>query len=128
MRHVRELIMREVKLLLMLRRPPYDGVYVPEAIDAALVAAAFEFKVAVLLLDDAVFALLPDQEASLIGRRTVGKLLLALPDYEISAVYACADSLSVRGMTAADAVIPVQVLTADEQAELLSRHDVVWND
>lgn len=128
MHHVRELIMRELKLLLMLRRPPYEGVYLLEALDAALVAAAFDLKVSVLLLDDAVFALLRDQKADLIGRRTVGKLLLALPDYEINTVYACADSLSIRGLLAADTVIPVSVLNLDEQAELLGSNDVVWND
>ena len=120
--------MRELKLLLILRRTPYEGVYLPEALDAALVAAAFDLKVTILLLDDAVFALLPDQEGSLIGRRTVGKLLLALPDYEINSVYACADSLSTRGMAANDTVIPVSVLTRGEQTDLISRHDIVWND
>jgi len=120
--------MRELKLLLLLRRAPYDGVYVPEALDAALVAAAFELKVSILLLDDAVFGLLPDQRADLIGRRTVGKLLLALPDYEIERVYVCGDSLSSRGLHAGDTVIPVQVLSAGEQAELFGSHDIVWND
>ena len=120
--------MRELKLLLILRRSPYEGVYLPEALDAALVAAAFDLKVSVLLLDDAVFALLRDQKADLIGRRTVGKLLLALPDYEISTVYACADSLSIRGLLAADTDIPFSVLNPDEQAELLASNDVVWND
>ena len=120
--------MRELKLLLMLRRPPYEGVYLPEALDAALVAAAFDLKVSVLLVDDAVFALLRDQKADLIGRRTVGKLLLALPDYEINSVYACADSLSIRGLLAADIDVPFSVLNLDEQAELLGSNDVVWND
>lgn len=120
--------MRELKLLLMLRRPPYEGVYVPEAIDAALVAAAFELKVSVLLMDDAVYALLPNQQAEQIGRRTVGKLLLALPDYEINTVYVCADSLSSRGLRLSDTEIPIHALSTSEQAELLCRHDVVWND
>lgn len=120
--------MRELELLLVLRRPPYDGVRVLEALDAALVAAAFDLKVSILLLEDAIFALLDKQQANLIGRRTVGKLLQALPDYEINTVYACADSLSDRGMIETDSVITVRLLTTDEQAELLSNHDVVWND
>jgi len=121
-------MMRELKLLLVLRRPPYEGVQTLEALDAALVAAAFELKVSVLLIEDAVFGLLSDQHGDAIGRRTVGKLLQALPDYEINTVYACAESMSMRGMTTTESVIPASVLTTAEQAELLSIHDVVWND
>ncbi len=128
MHNVRELIMKKLKLLLMLRRAPYDGVYVPEALDAALVAAAFEMRVSVLLLDDAVFALLTDQRADLIGRRTVGKLLRALPDYEIETLYVCADSLSSRSLQTSDSIIPVCLLSVGEQAELIGNHDLVWND
>jgi tRNA 2-thiouridine synthesizing protein C len=121
-------MMRELQLLLVLRRPPYEGVQTLEALDAALVAAAFELKVSVLLIEDAVFGLLGDQHGDVIGRRTVGKLLQALPDYEISTVYACAESIAIRGMTTTKPVIPVKLLTTDEQAKLLSSQHVVWND
>ena len=115
-------------VLLLLRRSPYDGVYLAEAIDAALVAAAFDMTVTLLFTDVAVFALLDGQQGGLIGRRTMGKVMLALPDYEINQVCVCSESLASRNLAHTTLILPVTLLDRTAQAELISRHSVVWND
>jgi tRNA 2-thiouridine synthesizing protein C len=120
--------MQRRKLLLILRRSPFQGVLFAEALDALLVAAAFEQHCSVLLMDDAVFALLPAQDAALLGMRQANRMLLALPDYEINQLAVCAASAAARGIDPQAAGFPVRVLSTAEQAALIRDHDVIWND
>lgn len=120
--------MMQRRILLILRRPPYHGVQLAEALDALLVGAAFDQPCAVLLIEDAVFALAPGQDGSLLGMRTAGKLLRALPDYEVKEICACSRSLAERNLTEIEPVVPVRRLSPAEQAEYIAGHDVVWND
>ena len=93
-----------------------------------MVAAAFDQRCTLLLLDDAVFGLLPGQNGSLLGTRTPGRMLTALPDYEVGRICACADSVRERHLQAITPVVPVTFVPRPEQAALLAGHDVVWND
>jgi len=120
--------MQARRLLLILRRAPYAGVHFAEALDALLVAAAFEQRCAVLLMDDAVYALLHTQRGDLLGLRNAARMLTALPDYEVEHVYACAESLAARNLAPLDASIDVTALGTAEQAALIRAHDVIWND
>jgi len=112
----------------MLRTSPYRGVGFAEALDALLVAAAFEQRCTVLLLDDAVFALLPDQHGDVLGRRTAAKLMKALPDYEVERICVCEQSLADRGLTDFDGTLQATRLTLAQQTALIAAHDVVWSD
>lgn len=120
--------MPQRRILLILRRPPYQGARFAEALDALLVAAAFDQPCSLLLIEDAVFALLPDQDGSLLGMRTAGKLLTALPDYEVRDICVCSRSLVERNLTDTGTVIPVRRLSPEEQVAFITSHDVVWND
>ena len=87
-----------------------------------MVAAVFDFSVSVLFRDEGVWALLDDQDGSHIGRKTFGKVLQALPTYEIEDIYACESSLAERNVPASDAITQ---LTFAEQAKLIAEHDAV---
>ncbi|MBM4203757.1 MAG: sulfurtransferase TusC [Gammaproteobacteria bacterium] len=120
--------MKNRSILLMLRTSPYRGVRFGEALDALLVAAAFEQRCTVLLLDDAVFALLPDQHGDVLGRRTAAKLLNALPDYEVERICVCEESLAQRGLINFVDTLSATRLTPAQQTALIAAHDIVWND
>jgi tRNA 2-thiouridine synthesizing protein C len=120
--------MKTRSILLMLRSSPYHGVRFAEALDALLVAAAFEQRSSVLLLDDAVFALAPDQDGEILGLRTAARLLRALPDYDVERICVCEASLAERGLTGLDVSLPIIRLTPAQQANLIAEHDIVWSD
>ncbi|MEM7080348.1 MAG: DsrE family protein [Pseudomonadota bacterium] len=114
-----------MKLLIVLSKPPYTGSHTIELIEAALVGAVFDWQVDVLARDAGVWGLVKNQDASSLGVRTVGKVLSALPAYDIDAVHACAVSLSHFEL-APDALIEgVQSVSVDEQAAMIARADVV---
>ena len=109
-------------VLCVISEPPYASSHDLELMETAMVAAVFDFSVSVLFRDDGVWALLNDQDGSNIGRKTFEKLLQALPTYEIDHIYACAESLSKRGVKVGDSVTP---LTYAGQAKLIAEHEAV---
>lgn len=120
--------MEPKRLLFLLRQAPYGSSHALEALESVLVAGVFEQDVAVLFRDDGVWQLASDQSGAALGTRTVGKVVQALPQYEIDKLYVCAASLASRGLTAADLVLPVQALDRAAQRDLIGRQHVVIND
>ena len=114
-----------MKLLCVVSQPPYRNSHDFELVEVAMVAAAFDLPVGILFRDEGVWSLLPDQDGSSIGRKTLSKTLAALGTYEVDRIYACADSLSARGMQARELCIDVEVLDHAAQAELIGAHDAV---
>jgi tRNA 2-thiouridine synthesizing protein C len=119
--------MTKRSILLVLSTSPYRGARFAEALDALLVAAAFDQRCSVLLMDDAVYGLLPGQDGEPLGMRTPGRMLTALPDYEVERIYVCEESLAQRQLSGLVPVIPVERLPLAAQAGLIARHDIVWN-
>ena len=69
--------------LYVLSSSPYGSARFNEAIDALLVAGVFEKPTRVLLIDDAVQVLRDHQNAAHLGAKTPGKVITALPYYDI---------------------------------------------
>lgn len=113
---------------LLLHRPPYRDAAVREWLDAAMVLAAFGQQVSVVLTDDAVWALQRDQDGSVIGDKTVGKLVAALEMYDVHAVIADADSLTARGLGADDLIGAVRVLPRPDWQAALADCAVLLSD
>ena len=116
------------RILLLLRQPPYGSSHALEALETALVAGVFEQQVSVLFQGDGVWQLVDDQDGAALGRRTVGKVVKALPQYDITALFACAEALAARGLTAADLVLEVGMIDAAAQQALIADQDAVVND
>lgn len=116
------------RILFLMRQPPYHTSHALEAIESILVAGAFDQQVSVLFRDDGVWQLLVDQDGEALGQRTIGKVLKALPQYDVSALYVCASSLAERGLAPADLTLPVEVLDAAAQQRLIAGQDAVVND
>lgn len=116
------------RLLFLLRQPPYGTSHALEALETVLVAGVFDQAVSVLFSGDGVWQLLKHQDGAAVDRRTVAKIASALPQYDVTQLYACAEALAARGLDASDLALPVTVLTAEEQQTLLASQDAVVND
>ena len=107
------------------RRAPYGTIYALECLEIVLVAAAFEQDVSVVFLDDGVCQLKKNQDTTGIGMKNFSKTYGALKDYGIEKIYVEKESLDVRGLTADDLVIPVEVMVADDLRDIMAQQDVV---
>ncbi len=115
--------------LYVLRSGPYASNRFAEAIDAMLVAGVFEQQVRVLLIEDAVQALRQGQDGEALGSKTPGKMLTALPDYDIRDIFACRHSLERAGLDQNARIdLPVTVLDHAEQAALVAASTQVFSD
>ena len=112
------------RLLFLLRQDPLVSDHLVEAIDAALVAAAFDQEVALLFKDAGVRALVPPTAET----EGLTALLESLPDYEIEQVYVCGPSLARQHLSAAELTIPARALDPGEQQQLMSEQHAVLND
>ncbi|MEQ8860141.1 MAG: sulfurtransferase complex subunit TusC [Pseudomonadales bacterium] len=120
--------METKRLLFLLRQPPYGSSHALEALESALVAGVFDQRVSVLFSGDGVWQLLAGQDGPAIQRRSIAKIVRALPQYDVTALYACAEALATRGLGAGDLSLPVAIVTRDEQRALLAEQDAVVND
>ena len=109
-------------LLVISRQAPWAGHGAREALDVVLAAGAFELPVAMLFLDDGVFALQAGQQPGQIERKDLGANLQALPVFGIEALYASSTSLAERGLRL-DGSLPVKCLDDAQISALLAHFD-----
>ena len=112
------------RFLFIVSNSPYGSSYALEQMEAAMVAAAFDAKVAVLFRDEGVWNVQRDQAGAAIRQKTISNVLSALPAYEIEEVYVCADSLSGRDVQTEPSLSIKPIHLSDQQA-LISACDVV---
>ena len=117
--------MQPKRILFLLTRAPYSSARAMEMLESVLVAGAFEQTVSVLFKDAGVYQLLDGQDGAAVGQRTVGKVLTALPEYEVERLFVCNASLHRLGLEQRDLCLPVQCLGDREQRELIAGQDAV---
>lgn len=110
---------------MLCRSAPYGSSRARDALDLAMALGAFEQAVSLLLMDDAVLMLLPDQDPSPAVSKNLFKVSGALQTFGVSAVLADAEALEKRGLAAADLPDDVTVLGTAELAETFARHRLV---
>lgn len=113
------------KILFIMQHSPYGNTRAREALDAALACAAFEQPVQLLFTDDGVWQLLPDQQASTVGNKDIGKMLGALAYYDINAVFTDSTALRTRNLTPADLAIQTTAVETDAMRQLIHAADCV---
>ncbi len=114
-----------MRLLYIAAHAPYVNDSAQELLDTLLVAASFGAEVAVLFQDDGIWQLLPGQDGSVLGRRSLGAQLDALPLFEVDRLYVDGRSMSERGLSETDLLLPVTTLDGPGLAALLASHDQV---
>ncbi len=126
------------RIMFINRRGPYGSIYAQEALEIALVGAAFDQQISLALIDDGVFLLRSGQDTSGIGLKRFTAAYRALGDFEVHRVYVERESLEARGMTVEDLLrIPaegesgngdlVEVMTSIELSDVINHQDILLN-
>lgn len=113
------------KFMFVNRRAPYGTVYALEALEVVLISAAFDQDISMVFLDDGVYELMKGQQTKAIDVKNFSPAYRALDGYDIEKLYVDADSLAARGLTEDNLLVPVEVLSAAQLAELMDQQDVV---
>jgi len=113
------------KFMFVNRRAPYGTVYALEALEVVLISAAFDQDISMVFLDDGVYELVKGQQTKAIDVKNFSPAYRALEGYDIEKLYVDVDSLEARGLTEDNLLVPVELLSAAQMAELMDQQDVV---
>lgn len=119
--------MTQKQFLIVCRRPPYGESFAREALDAAMAAAAFDQRVAILFLGSGVTQLFKQQSSATIAQKSLEKQLSALPLYDVNEIYVDAEALHQYHVSANDLSLPATPLNCDAIAALIARADIALN-
>src|SRR5512138_2932732 len=113
------------KFMFVNRKPPYGTIYALESLEVVLITATFDQDVSLVFVDDGVYELVKGQNSKAIGLKNFSPTYRALDGYDVEKLYVERESLDARGLSEKDLLVPVQVLSSTEMADLMSEQDVV---
>jgi len=113
------------KFMFVNRKAPYGTIYALEALEVVLITAAFDQDVSLVFLDDGVYQLKKAQQTKGIEIKNFSPAYRALEGYDVEKLYVEKESLEARGLTEADLLVDVVVLSSKEMGELMNQQDVV---
>jgi tRNA 2-thiouridine synthesizing protein C len=113
------------KFLYMNRKAPYGTVYALESLEVVLIGAAFEQDVSMVFMDDGVFDIVKGQDTASVDMKNFSPTYRALEMYDVEKLYVEQESLSARGLTEEDLIVPVEVMSSSEIRDLMETQDVI---
>ena len=113
------------RFLYVNRRAPYGSIYALEALEVVLIGAAFEQDVSLAFLGDGVFQLAKGQDTKALEVKNFSPTFRALEDYDVTKLYVEKEALEARGLSEADLVVSVEVVSAARMAEIMEAQDVI---
>ena len=113
------------KFMFVNRKAPHGTIYALEGLEVVLISAAFDQDVSLAFLDDGVYQLLKGQETKALEVKNFSPTYRALEGYDVEKLYVERESLEARGLKEEQLLVPVQVVSAREMAELMEQQDVV---
>lgn len=113
------------KFMFVNRKPPFGTIHALESLEVVLIAATFDQDVSLAFLDDGVYELVKGQNSKGVGIKNHSPTYRALEGYDVEKLYVEAESMALRGLTEADLMVPVQVLSSAEMGDLMAAQDVV---
>ena len=113
------------KFMFVNRKAPYGTIYAWESLEVVLIGAAFDQDVSLAFLDDGVYQLLKGQQTKGLEVKNFSPTYRALEGYDIEKLYVERESLEARGIREEQLLVPVQVVSAQEMAQLMEDQDVV---
>lgn len=113
--------------LFVIQSPAYSSCKVQELLDVVLITAAFDQKVSLLLLDDAVFHLKKNQQSEAVAEKDIGAIYRSLELYDIENIYVEQASLTQRGLSQNDLLIPITILPRAAVATTFKAFDFILN-
>jgi tRNA 2-thiouridine synthesizing protein C len=109
------------------RRAPYGSGNAQLCLDMVLACSIYDQDVSYVFLEDGVFQLLNDQQADSISNKTLGKALETLELYGVEKVYVSAKSMTQRGLTPDDLILPVEQISTEVLSQLINQSNCVFN-
>jgi tRNA 2-thiouridine synthesizing protein C len=113
------------KFMFVNRKAPFGTIYALESLEVVLIAATFDQDVSLVFIDDGVYELVKGQDTKGIGIKNHSKTYRALEGYDVEKLYVERESMDARGLTDADLLVDVEVLSSAEMADLMAEQDVV---
>jgi len=113
------------RFLYVNRRAPHGSIYALESLEVVLIGAAFEQDVSLAFLGDGVYQLAKGQDPKGLEMKNFSPTFRALEDYDVTKLYVEQEALQARGLTAADLLVPVEVVSAQRMAEIMEAQDVI---
>src|SRR5512140_2079574 len=113
------------KFMFVNRKAPYGTIYALESLEVVLISAAFDQDVSLAFLDDGVYQLKKGQQTKGIETKNFSPTYRALEGYDIEKLYVEKESMDARGLGQDDLLVPVQMLSGPELAELMAQQDVI---
>ena len=113
------------RFLYVNRKAPYGTIYALEALEVVLIGAAFEQDVSLAFVDDGVYQLTKGQDTKGLEMKNFSPTFRALADYDVTKLYVEKEALQARGLSEADLVVPVEVVSAQRMAEIMDGQDVI---
>ena len=115
------------RFLYVNRKAPYGTIYALESLEVVLIGAAFEQDVSLAFLGDGVYQLVRGQNTKALEVKNFSPTFGALEDYDVTKLYVEEEALQARGLSAADLVVPVEVVNTRRMAEIMEDQDVILN-
>lgn len=113
------------KFMFVNRKAPYGTIYALESLEVVLITATFDQDVSLVFIDDGVFELVKGQQTKDIGIKNFSPSYRALDGYDVEKLYVDQESLSARGLSEKDLLVPVEVLDAEQMGQLMQQQDVI---
>ena len=113
------------KFMFVNRKAPFGTIYALESLEVVLIAATFDQDVSLAFIDDGVYELLRGQNPKGLGIKNHSPTYRALDGYDVEKIYVERESMQMRGLAEADLLVPVEVLSSAEMADLMTAQDVI---
>ena len=107
------------KVAVLMRKAPYGSVYTAEGLRTLMGIGVFEMDISVVFMDDGVFALAKGQNPAKLDMKPLGEAFPMLGEMGVQRFYVHDESLAERGLTVEDLVLPVEVVTGAQIAQIL---------
>lgn len=119
--------MTSKNILIIIRQAPYSSSLPAAALDLLLTAAAFEQALTLLFMGEGAQHLLSEQHAAGSGMKNISKALPSLELYDLDKVFVEKDALLNRKLQDENLVMPVEVLSLTQIADIIEKADQVFN-
>ena len=113
------------KFMFVNRKAPYGTIYALEGLEVVLISAAFDQDVSLAFLDDGVYQLVKGQQTKGLEVKNFSPTYSALEGYDVEKLYVEREALAARGIREDQLLVPVQVVGAEEMAQLMDEQDVI---
>jgi sulfur relay protein TusC/DsrF len=112
------------RVVFLVRTPPYGSAAISESTRTCLGLSAMSFDLSYVLMDDATWAILPQQRPELIEGNDVLALITGLAELDVK-LRVCSEGLAERGLSATDLRPEFSPVSREGIADLIAQADVV---